>query len=51
MVVDDNCNTSSYSYTHLEGGDRFYESDTAFEYFYTGAFNFTVKEIEVFEIA
>jgi hypothetical protein len=28
-----------------------YANDTALEYFLTGAKNFTVKEIEVFEIA
>jgi hypothetical protein len=47
MVVKDNCNRDSY--THLSR-KRNYESDTAFEYFFTGAKNFTVKEIEVFEI-
>jgi hypothetical protein len=49
MVVNNNCNTDSYSFTHGRR-DRFYESDTAFEHFYTGAARFTVKEIEIFEI-
>jgi outer membrane murein-binding lipoprotein Lpp len=53
ICVCDNCNTNSKSYTwigsHWEG-DRVYENDTRFEYFFTGAEKFTVKEIEVFEI-
>jgi hypothetical protein len=50
MVVLDNCNMRSCSYTHGDGCDRRYERDTAFKYVFTGAQYFTVKEIEVFEI-
>jgi hypothetical protein len=49
IYVSDNCNTHRSSCTH-GNSDRMYESDTAFEHFYTGAEKFTVKEIEVFEI-
>jgi hypothetical protein len=51
--VSDHCNTNRDSLTHF--GTRWtnssYATDTAFEYFLTGAENFTVKEIEVVEIA
>jgi hypothetical protein len=50
LRVCDNCSANRDSYT-LIGGDRTYANDTAFEYFFTGAQNFTVKEIEVFTIA
>jgi hypothetical protein len=51
--VSDNCNTKRDSSTRI-GTHSFgntYVNDTAFEYFLTGAEKFTVKEIEVFEIA
>jgi hypothetical protein len=53
IVVSDNCNANSDSYTHIgtRWSDRVYSNDTDFEYFLTGAEEFTVKEIEVFEIA
>jgi hypothetical protein len=51
--VDDNCNTNRDSYTHFgtNWSGRAYANDTAFADFLTGADKFTVKEIEVFEIA
>jgi hypothetical protein len=49
MTVSDNCNRNRHSYT-CGYGDRRYESDSHFEWFYTGAQYFKVKEIEVFEI-
>jgi hypothetical protein len=53
LLVSDNCNTNTESYTKI--GTRWsnttYENDTTFEDFFTGAKKFTVKEIEVFEIA
>jgi archaellum component FlaC len=51
MFVNANCNTNRNSFTQLAGCVCKYESDTAFEHFFTGAQEFTVKEIEVFEIA
>jgi hypothetical protein len=53
IVVFDNCNANRDSYTLIgtNWSDRVYANDTAFEDFLTGAVNFTVKEIEVFEIA
>jgi hypothetical protein len=51
--VYDNCNANRDSHTRF--GTRWsnctYANDTAFNDFLTGAHNFTVKEIEVFEIA
>jgi hypothetical protein len=51
--VLDNCNANRGSYTKI--GTRWsycaYANDTAFGDFFTGAEDFTVKEIEVFEIA
>jgi hypothetical protein len=51
--VSDNCNARTRSFTHIDinWSGRTYANDTAVEYFFTGAFNFTIKEIEVFEIA
>jgi hypothetical protein len=53
ILVSDNCNTNRESYTKI--GTRWstttYENDTTFEDFFTAAKKFTVKEIEVFEIA
>jgi hypothetical protein len=51
--ISDNCNTNRDSFTRIgtHWSDRTYANDTAFEYFLTGAEEFTVKEIEVFEIA
>jgi hypothetical protein len=48
-----NGNANRYSCTRIgtHWSDRTYANDTAFEYFLTGAEHFTVKEIEVFEIA
>jgi hypothetical protein len=53
IVVKDNCNTNRDSYTSIgtHWRNSAYANDTAFEDFLTGAYNFTVKEIEVFEIA
>jgi hypothetical protein len=53
ICVDDNCNANRGSYTQIgtNWSDCVYANDTAFEYFLTGAWKFTVKEIEVFEIA
>jgi hypothetical protein len=51
--VSNNCNTNRDSYTKIgtrSRNDRTYANDTDFEYFFTGATNFTVKNIEVFEI-
>jgi hypothetical protein len=53
IAVSDNGNANRSSYTRI--GTRYddctYMNDTAFEHFFTGAGYFTVKEIEVFEIA
>jgi hypothetical protein len=51
--VSDNCNANRNSSTRIgtHWGNCTYANDTAFEDFLTGAQNFTVKEIEVFEIA
>jgi hypothetical protein len=51
--VWDDCNPNRNSFTRIgtHWSDRTYANDTAFEYFLTGDYNFTVKEIEVFEIA
>jgi hypothetical protein len=56
IVVWDNCNTNSESVTGIgtnwkDDDDEVYANDVDFEYFLTGAEEFTVKEIEVFEIA
>jgi hypothetical protein len=54
IVVDDNCNTNTDSFTRIGKrwrGDCAYANDTNFKYFLTGGEKFTVKEIEVFEIA
>jgi hypothetical protein len=53
IVVSDSCNANRDSLTCIgtRWRDRVYANDTAFEYFLTGAEEFTVKEIEVFEIA
>jgi hypothetical protein len=54
ILVDDHCNTNNNSSAHF--GTRWqeymmaYANDTQFQYFFTGAREFTVKEIEVFEI-
>jgi hypothetical protein len=60
ICVKDNCNTNKESWTWIVTlcytyiGTRYehcsYENDSRFESFLTGAHNFTVKEIEVFEI-
>jgi hypothetical protein len=52
ILVSDNCNTNRNSYTRIgtRYGNKTYENDTQFEDLFTGAWNFTVKEIEVFEI-
>jgi hypothetical protein len=52
-AVYDNCNTNRDSFTCIgtHWSDCEYANDTAFEDFLTGAEKFTVKEIEVFEIA
>jgi hypothetical protein len=49
MGVSDNCNTNNYSASSL---DRSYANNTRLDgdKVLTGSFNFTVKEIEVFEI-
>jgi hypothetical protein len=53
IAVSDNCDANRNSFTRF--GTRWsncaYANDTAFEDFLTGAHKFTVKEIEVFEIA
>jgi hypothetical protein len=53
--VDDNGNTGSRSCTYIgtndDEYDHVYTNDVDFEDFFTGALGFTVKEIEVFEIA
>jgi hypothetical protein len=53
IYVSDHCNASKKRSTCI--GTRLcictYANDTAFEYFFTGAEYFTVKEIETFEIA
>jgi hypothetical protein len=48
--VSGNCNANRNSSTRY-GSDGTYVNDTAFKDFLTGAERFTVKEIEVFEIA
>jgi hypothetical protein len=49
IVVSDNCNANTSSYTSL---GRFYTNDTGLDQFvvFTGSYYFRVKEIEVFEI-
>jgi hypothetical protein len=49
--VANNCNANSYTCIGTRWGDRTYANDTTFEDFITGAYSFTVKQIEVFEIA
>jgi hypothetical protein len=53
IAVYKNCNTNSDSYTGIgtDWDDSVYVNVTAFKYFLTDEENFTVKEIEVFEIA
>jgi hypothetical protein len=53
MYVYDNCsaNRNSRTCTATHWGDRVYANDTTFGDFLTGTEKFTVKEIEVFEIA
>jgi hypothetical protein len=53
IAVSNDCNTNSNSFTHLGNlwSDDTYMNDTAVNDFFTGSSNFTVKEIEVFEIA
>jgi hypothetical protein len=53
LFVYNNCNANRESYTRIgtHWDDCADANDTAFEYFFTGAEKFTVKEIEVFEIA
>jgi hypothetical protein len=50
IVVDDNCNANTRSYTYNFGGC--YTNDTGQDQysFFTGSMNFQVKEIEVFKI-
>jgi hypothetical protein len=51
--VCNNCNTNNESFTAIGtywDDDGVYANDVDFEYFLTGAFKFTVKEVEVFEI-
>jgi hypothetical protein len=52
ILVYDNCNRNSDSYTHFGTYSEYtvYANDTQFEYPFTGAHEFKVKEIEVFEI-
>jgi hypothetical protein len=51
--VSNNCNANRESFTCIgtNWSKRVYANDTAFESFLTGVDKFTVKEIEVFEIA
>jgi hypothetical protein len=53
ICVRDNSNANRDSCPHIgtRYGDGTYVNDTAFADFFTGARDFTVKEIEVFEIA
>jgi hypothetical protein len=53
MTVSDSCNTNRNSDNQIgtRWSDCTYANTTAFEDFLTGAERFTVKEIEVFEIA
>jgi hypothetical protein len=53
FLVWDNCNKNRNSCTRIgtNWSYRVYANDTAFKYFLTGAEKFTVKEMEVFEIA
>jgi hypothetical protein len=53
ISVSDNCNTNRDNSTHIgtDWSDRADANDTAFKDFLTDAEKFTVKEIEVFEIA
>jgi hypothetical protein len=53
IYVSSNCNANRNSFIHIgtRWSDRVYANDTAFCDFFTGAVNFTVKEIEMFEIA
>jgi hypothetical protein len=53
ITVSDNCNAKRNRVTRIgtHWRNSTYANDTAFEYFLTGAEYFTVKEIEVFEIA
>jgi hypothetical protein len=53
IFVPGNCNANRNSCTRIgtRWSDRTYANDTAFEVFLTCAEYFTVKEIEVFEIA
>jgi hypothetical protein len=53
IAVADSCNANTHSFSHLgtRYGDGTYANDTAFDYFFTRGERFTVKEIEVFEIA
>jgi hypothetical protein len=53
IFVFDNCNANRDSFTRFgtRWRNRVYANDTAFEHFLTSAEKFTVKEIEVFEIA
>jgi hypothetical protein len=41
----------SYAHFDTDWSDSVYANDTSFDNFFTGAVNFTVKEIEVCEIA
>jgi hypothetical protein len=49
IAVYDNCNTSTSNYTNLGGA---YVNDTGIDgkQVFTGEYNFTVKDIEVFQI-
>jgi hypothetical protein len=53
ICVSDNCNKNTDNITRIgtNWSDSMYANDTAFENCFTGAEMFTVKEIEVFEIA
>jgi hypothetical protein len=52
IAVHDNCDANRASCTHIGTlCNSTYANNTAFADFLTGAYNFTVKEIEVFNIA
>jgi hypothetical protein len=53
ILVCDSCHTNGRSYTRIGTNykNNEYANNVDFEHFFTGAINFTVKEIEVFEIA
>jgi hypothetical protein len=53
ILVSDGCNANKTTHTRIgtHWSDCVYANDTAFEDFFMGAEKFTVKEIEIFEIA